>query len=81
MPTDESVLDPGKEAWEALAPREQESLCKISDGSSAENAAETLEFFGKNARPRTFDMSEEAHADRVALIKYAQANCNPKEGG
>ncbi|MFE3774806.1 hypothetical protein [Streptomyces sp. NPDC059122] len=73
---EESAQDSVETAWEALTPKNRESMCDLSHGVSAESAAETMEFFGKQARPRTFDMSAEAHANRVALMKYAQTHCN-----
>ncbi|MFC8644283.1 hypothetical protein ACWGNY_15155 [[Kitasatospora] papulosa] len=73
---EESAKDPAEAEWEASTPQNRETMCTISDGTSAESAAETMEFYGKQARPRTFDMSAKAHANRVALMKYAQAHCN-----
>ncbi len=74
--TTEASQGSARTAWDALTPQEQESACSMSHGVSAESAAEIMEFYEKQARPRTFDTSTEAHADRVALMKYAKEHCN-----
>ncbi|MCX4828743.1 hypothetical protein OG746_08395 [Streptomyces sp. NBC_01016] len=73
---DGDVRDPLEAEWEALTSRNRETMCKLSDGVSAESAAESMEFYGKQARPSSFDVSAKAHARRVALMEYAQKHCN-----
>ncbi|MGW9253116.1 hypothetical protein ACWGS5_13530 [Streptomyces albidoflavus] len=72
--------DPGRAAWDALSPEARETVCDLVDGRGAEAAAATLEFYGEHGRPGTYDTSEEAHAERVALMRYATQCCPSGRG-
>lgn len=75
-----SPADPGRAAWDALSPEARETVCDLVDGRGAEAAAATLEFYSQHGRPGTYDTSEEAHAERVALMRYATQRCPSGRG-